>query len=181
MARNFGAPFKDGNNKPKLPTTNQDTVKAGVAHLMGFTTKNLDAGEVDNWNLGYKNAGSESTRKMWKETTDARNKLNNYSPTEKEINRASKNSKAAATKKRGKFTKNFGKNLVKKVGHYASGALSAGVGLATGLPIATAEVASRVLGNKTGKKGVDRIVKTQKHAADHFKKGNKIKLFKKNK
>jgi hypothetical protein len=82
--------------------------------------------------------------------------------------------------KEGPMKKNFGKKLFKKVGHYASGALSAGLGLATGLPVATAEVASRVLGNKTSKKGVNRIVEAKKHASDHFKKGKNIKLFKKN-
>ena len=75
----------------------------------------------------------------------------------------------------------FGKKLIKKVGHYASGALSAGLGLATSLPLATATVASKALGTSNTKGFVKNMKKGQKHAAGHFKKGNEIKLFKKNK
>ena len=78
--------------------------------------------------------------------------------------------------KEGPMKKNFEKKLIKKVGHYASGLVSG----ATAAVHAPGAALSSLTGNDNSKVS-NKHKEIRKHSSDHFKKGNKIKLFKKNK
>ena len=72
--------------------------------------------------------------------------------------------------------KNFGKKLIKKAGHYASGLISSVGGFAHAVPAAISSLVSK-------DSSKDYLTKKHKeirqHSTDHFEKGSKIKLFKK--
>ena len=78
--------------------------------------------------------------------------------------------------KEGPMKKNFGKKLIKKMGHYASGLISG----ATAAAHAPGAALASLTGNDDSKIS-NKHKEIRKHSSDHFKKGKNIKLFKKNK